>query len=570
MNASRRWGLSVALVASLGTPAWAQVDLPPPPSNGAFDAVPAPGESPAAPEQLTPASRLRVAADPRIELMSLLLSRTRQGKLAQDDVAIAYRTSVESTFQAFDSHPAVKQLEDLQAQGFDVATAYRFAMALSVPHMALENPLPPELAAREDALGPLADAIQAYASGTRFMDFYGSQGALFSAITEKAGALVEVDDVLGRMESFYGVTWDRLTVVPAPLLTRESFGIPVMLPDGSREIVAIVGPLGATGTQEPDFFQPQGLFLAIEGAIGQAVIPALTARFAQDVAESETLFTPLAERLRAQGLATWADALDAHLLRAVGARMLQARGKVREAQIELNRHEKLGYWYVRKFFDLLASYEADREAFPTLESYYPRLLLTLSFLKDAGEHQRIEAMAKRFMGPIAAASEERFLRKTVLVRPEPEDPELKQQADLFVRRLVARYRERHGITLPVMTSFQAAAADPAQTVFLIYGTPESNDYLKALLRYVPIKVSKGDLHLGGRQFSGADLRLVTAIPNPYNPALPMRIVTGSTDELVLSEFGMPHTQSDFALYKGGTLFRQGDFIYDEKGAWKAP
>ena len=558
MTAMRRLLLSAALVASVGTPAAAQVELP------------APGATASVGESSVAASRVKVAGDARIELMSLLLSRTRQGKLQQDDTAIAYRSAVTSAFHALDGHAAIKLLEELLGEGFSKAQAYRFALLLSGSGMTLEAPLPAEFAAQGEKLTALAAAMQAYSAETRYLDFFSRQRALFGSVASKIDALLKVDDVVGRLEAFYGTRWDRVTVVPAPLLARSGYGIPLIHPDGSREVVAVLAPLGATAQQEPDYSQPQGLFLALEAAVGQAVVPELTAKFHQDVTDAEILFSPLAERLKSQGEATWAEAVDAHVLRAVGARMLQARGKVREAQMALQQHERQGYWYVRKFFDLLAVYEGDRKTYPTLESFYPRMMATMGFWKDAGEHKRIETSAKRFMGPIAAALEERYLQRTVLVRPEPKDPELKKQADAFVRNLVSRYRERYGVTLTVMTSLQASAADPAQTVFLIYGTPESNEYLKALLKYLPIKVSKGDVHLGARQYHGSDLRLVTAIPNPYNPTLPLRIVTGTNDAVVLSELTMPHTQTDFVIYKAGKRFQQGDFLFDEKGAWRVP
>ncbi len=568
MNAARRVMLSAALAASFAAPAGAQVELPPPPGAGELP-VPAAAQ-PVATASPVLAQRVRVAADPRIELMSLLVSRTPMGKLQQDDVAIAYRTAASAAFAAYDAHPAIKILQDLQKQGFVGDQPYRFALLLSTPGMTLDTPLPPEFSAHGESLTALVMAMQGYVAQSRFMDFYAAHGGLYAAIAKKMGALLTVDDVAGRVEEFYGMTWDRFTVIPALMLNRASIGHVVTHADGRREVLTVVGALGATAQQEPDFYQPQRLFLAIETAIGQAVVPALTAQFERDLADTEILYSPLAERLSAQGVTTWTQAVNAHVLRAVGARMLQARGKVREAQVELNKHERQGYWYVRKFFDLLAAYQGDRKTYPTLDSYYPRMMATLSFWKDAGEHQRIETAAKRFMGPIAAAAEERYLKKTVLVRPEPKDPEQRKLADAFVKNLVARYREKFGVTLTVMTSLQASAADPAQTVFLIYGTPESNAYLKALLKYLPIKVSKGDLHLGARQYHGADLRLVTAIPNPYNPALPIRIVTGSTDEVVLADLTMPHTESDFVIYKGAKPFQQGDYLFDEKGAWRVP
>lgn len=570
MNASRRIFLTAVLAGAIGAPAAAQVQLPPPSEAPVIDfpasGVALPSQDPAAARS----PQVAVNADPRVELMSLLVSRTRLGKLQQDDAAIAYRNAATAAFKAYDSHPAIKLLEELQAQGFVGAKPYQFALALKLPDLTLVEPLPPELQPYSEKLTALLMAMQGYMAQSRFMDFYATQKSVYEAISRKMTSWLQVNDLAGRVEEFYGVRWDRYTVIPAPLLNRTGMGVSLTHADGTREVLAIVGALGATAQQEPDFYQPDRVLRWLESAIGQTVVPVLTAAYEQDVRDTEELFSPLAERLGAQGVSNWQEAVNAHVLRAIGARILQGQGKVREAQLELQRHEREGYWYVRKFFDLLAVYEGDRKTYPTLESYYPRMMATMGFWKDSGEHVRIEAAAKRFMGPIGAAMEERYLSKTVFVRPEPTDPEKKKLADDFVRNLVARYRERFGITLQVVTSMQAAAMDPAQTVFLIYGTPESNAYLKALLSYLPIKVSRGDLHLGARQYKGSDLRLVTAIPNPYNPTLPIRIITGTSEEVVLSELGMLDTQSDFVVYRAGKLYQQGDYLFDEKGAWRVP
>lgn len=536
----------------LGAPALAQLTLPAPPPGGTLPA----------------ASRVQVHADPRVELMSLLLSRTKQGKLQQGDLAIAYRSAAATAFAALDAHPAVRMLEELQAQGFVGIYPYRFALALSEPGMTLDQPLPPELAGSAEPLTALAHAVAAYAAESRFMEFWAAHGSVFAGMDRKIVPLLVSEDVMARVEAFYGTRWDRYTIIPSPLMGVPQLGIPVTHPDGSREVICVVGPLGATSRQEADYYQPQGLALAVEAALGQGVVAGLSAQFQKDVTDTQELYGPLSDRLTSRGLATWSEALNEHLLRAIGARMLQARGRAKEAQLNLHRHERLGYLYVRKFYEALSVYEGDRASYPTLESFYPRLMATLSFWKDAGEHQRIATRSKLFKGPIASAVEERYLPRAVLVRPEPTDPALKKQADDFVTSLTTRYRDKYGITLPVMTSDQAAKADLTQTVFLIYGTPDSNAYLRALLKHVPIKVSKGDLHLGARQFKGTDLRLVTAIPNPYNPTLPIVIVTGTSDSLVLSDVTMSQTQTDFVLYKGAKLQSMGDFLYDEKGSWR--
>jgi hypothetical protein len=179
-------------------------------------------------------------------------------------------------------------------------------------------------------------------------------------------------------------------------------------------------------------------------------------------------------------------------------------------------------------------------------------------------------VAKRyrsFQGPIPRADDRRFLPVTVLVAPSPTDAKVKAATQASLLETKAFFRKRFGQEVAIVTPEQAATLDPAKVAFVVFGTPWSNPFLAALLKYIPLKVTKDTIQLGDKQFVGKNLRLVTAFSNPYNPTLPMRIVTSSEDTGIPGLFALSAGPYDYVLTHGDTLMSQGDFVYDLKGKW---
>jgi len=118
-----------------------------------------------------------------------------------------------------------------------------------------------------------------------------------------------------------------------------------------------------------------------------------------------------------------------------------------------------------------------------------------------------------------------------------------------------------------VTGEEAALIDRKSTAFLIVGTPWSNPFLAALIKFIPLKVSKDAIYLGEKQFIGKDLRLLTTFSNPYNGTLPMEILTSTDDRDIEGIFSLPIGPTDFIVYHGDRPIAEGDFVYDLKGRW---
>ena len=104
------------------------------------------------------------------------------------------------------------------------------------------------------------------------------------------------------------------------------------------------------------------------------MINPLTARYSSEVGASAANFDGLVEAMRREGYTTWDQVINESIIRAVTARLTtQERGNAAgEAEIadELQR----GFVYVPALISALEHYEAHRETYPTIESYYPNLL----------------------------------------------------------------------------------------------------------------------------------------------------------------------------------------------------
>ena len=126
---------------------------------------------------------------------------------------------------------------------------------------------------------------------------------------------------------------------------------------------------------------------------------------------------------------------------------------------------------------------------------------------------------------------------------------------------------RTGSDVPIVGAKAAAGLDPKETAFFVVGTPWSNAYMQALMRHLPIKVSKENLQVGGKQFLGEGLRFAATFSNPYNSKLPMTLVTASEDSGIPGLVDLTTGPSDFIVLKGAATVAQGDFQYDERNRW---
>lgn len=515
---------------------------------------------------------LEVRVDPRIELASLVASLTDWAQDAAEQQSSNYAQESVTTFGRYKKHLAIQECQDWLASGTgNLSLLMRLALTLS-PDCKTETSLAPSLAAQVggfDTAQRLTSQLVAFASDTSFTRYFQANRALYNRLEARIGRALSKSDPIRRVEAYYGAQQERYSVLLAPLAPKDRENLAIAAESTSP--LAVMRPAAQTGDRQPDFTEDTPAFSReVCHAFGHAFLTKANLRSSAELAQTAQLFKPIQEDMRVAFCSTWPEAFEEHLLRAIDARFLQADGDGKQAQVELRSNERAGFAYVRDLFDHLATFEAKRQQYPTLDSFYPTFLAGLSYLCDTGAEQDVAKRYVSFQGPIARSLDSRFASTLVLVKPTPADPKLAAALATYVQTVQNLYRKRLRKTVKVLSPEEAAKLDPSKTAYLIFGTPWSNPFLSALMKYIPLKISKDTIQLGGRQFIGQNLRMITSFSNPYNPKLPITVFTGTEDKSIDGIYSLPYGPTDYAVYHDLKPIAQGDFVYDLRGRWSLP
>lgn len=520
-----------------------------------------------------PLKAVEVRVDARIELASTLLALTPWAKDNGELAASGYAAEVQNTFSKHARHPAVVAINEwLGTEQADMGALLRLALLLGPDLATTGSPnmdLASEFGGAEQA-ERLLNHLSQFATDTGFADFFQARAPYYAKLEGQVSTVLTQANPAGRLEGYFGTSFDRYQVLLAPLAPKVGYSAAIASePTGTPTVV--VRAEGVTKDKLPDFKEASSDFArAVRLGLGRAFVAPLGAKFALDLSQSAGLMKPIADDMKSYGASNWQEAFDEHLARAIDARFLQEDGAGKEAQIALRSNERAGFAYIRGMFDQLAEYESNRQGYASLEAFVPNIVAKLSYLKDTGADLDIAKRSSSFQGPVSRAFDKRYLASTVIVRPTPTDPKLKTAMNSYVQTLKETFKKRYRKDAVVVSPEEAARLNPAETAYVILGTPWSNPFLAALIKYIPLKISKNNIHLGGKQFLGSNLRVVTAFPNPYNPKLPMQILTSTEDSGIQGIFTLPVGPYDYAVFHGDQLVSRGDYVYDLKGKWSLP
>jgi hypothetical protein len=89
---------------------------------------------------------------------------------------------------------------------------------------------------------------------------------------------------------------------------------------------------------------------------------------------ADALYEPLADRMRAQAYGSWESMMYEALVRAGVIRYVAAHQGEAAAREEIAAQTELGFVWSEALDDLLRQYENDRERYPSVRSFMPRIV----------------------------------------------------------------------------------------------------------------------------------------------------------------------------------------------------
>lgn len=325
------------------------------------------------------APAVTVQVDPRVELFSILFRLAGNPEYSQGKIA-SYDKDIEAHFGPFREHPAVvmaRRLREEKGIGYDAvmrlaihvtdASSLRESIPFDAPMVPLETRW-----ALADARA-LLEETRKFVQDTRFEEFFRAHRPLYELTETRLRRLLDQEVDLAWLDGFFGSRpKGGLFVVPGLVNGGANYGPKRWSADGSEELYAVMGVWLTDDAGQPRFDSSVASFVVHEFA--HSYVNHLVEKHRQAFGESgEQIYQTVAERMRRQAYPNGKIMIDESLVRVSVVRYLLAHGGPEAAAREVEEQKKLSFLWMGELSDLLAKYEADRDRYPTLDSFLPEV-----------------------------------------------------------------------------------------------------------------------------------------------------------------------------------------------------
>lgn len=520
-------------------------------------------------EPTAPAERIRVAVDPRIELLSILFRLAGSPEYARA-TPTAYSRDVDAHFAEFASHPAVvatRALRDLHGIGYNAPPGLAIYLK-SATEPALRralSPAPASLDARwqKVAIPDYLAAVRQFAVDSHFDQFMAEHRDYFRAVEQRYRDALDLAAVTRWFDGFFGPR-PHLTaiVVPGLLTGPNNYGATAELTGGATELYQVV-QLGQV--------DDKGLPTVGEGTEGLLVhemahgyINPLFAEY-RDALEQpgRALFARVAEAMSAQAYPSWETVLDETGVRATTALyLLELRGET-AASATLALDERRSFLWIGGLAEL---FQKEREQADGGNSDGAALAVgTAEYLKRWLADHPDQLPTPPFRGPINGALAAPKA-KILYVHPG------KTGNSSPLARYVRSTRDQFSAGAKVIGADDYPPKPDQATTHVVYGTPGDSPAVLTLLDLFGWHVTPQSIRLGDREFTGSDLMLVACHPLPGNATGAVVLYTAATEAALAAPNAVFHGPTDWvvARHVGGNIYQvlaKGDFPKSLAGEW---
>lgn len=275
-------------------------------------------------------------------------------------------------YKEYRGHPAVERaLEAGKNNWFDIKT--RLVIGLEEFPNAELNETVDEMTLRafsesgdldegRELASTFLEALNELYTEVDFDQFLEKYSEYYKKAKEEVMTVLPPERLIPEMEAFYGKEFASYTLVPSMIQAlTNAFG--VKYPEnGETHILNVFGGFRPKDLEKGDMGFSDAHMIEVYSihefghSFANPVIDALPESF---FSETEVLFEPVADKMRASNYGSWRTTLYEHLVHAGEVMVTRRLGNPAEAQqMETNFVEKDGYAYLPVFIEELETYES--------------------------------------------------------------------------------------------------------------------------------------------------------------------------------------------------------------------
>lgn len=343
----------------------------PPASAPATTAASAPASAPA----------LHAYVDPRVELLSVVFRLAGNPEYNNPASKSRYSQEVLEYFGPFKDHSAVQMAKRLRSKhgvAYDAVMCFaihlqdtrgfEFAGPIDSPERLLDSRW-----SVQDARS-FAKQLRSFAEAGKFNDFFRDHAGLYV----KAGAALDgaIGDTNLRAwyDGYFGskVSPDFRLVI-GMLNGGGNYGARVAGPNGTLIVYSIIGAHQFNADGSPRFHESVGSTMIHEFCHSYAN-PLVDAHLKELLPAGQRLFKTCADQMRQQAYGSPDTLLRESLVRACTVRYIHNTQGRMAAWAAGQKDVRRGFVWVPALSTLLGLYEGNRDRYPTLEAFMPRVI----------------------------------------------------------------------------------------------------------------------------------------------------------------------------------------------------
>ena len=325
------------------------------------------------------ATTIDVRVDPGVELLSVLFRLAGSPEYGQGRVE-AYTKAVEEHFGSFRTHAAVNLAADLrrrQSVSYDAVMSFAVHLdgtAKFAPQLPLE-PRPEALDARWQSSAPrFLRAAQRFAKKSKFAEFFAANAKLYATAVERMRARLEESAELDWFDEFFGARPTAQFRVSLGLLNGGAcYGPRVLHADGREDLHCVLG-VWKTDDEGLPVFGEDVILTVVHEFCHSYCNHLIDAHEEAMAASGKQLFAHVADAMRKQAYGNWQTMLKESLVRACVIRYAAITKGPRARQLEVGNQKARSFHWAGELSDLLADYEDDRDTYPTLADFMPKIV----------------------------------------------------------------------------------------------------------------------------------------------------------------------------------------------------
>lgn len=322
---------------------------------------------------------ITVQADPRVELIGIVFRLAGSPEFNQS-VLRAYVKDVERHFGDFDSHPVVKmaaQLRNTRLMSCDGPMSLAAHIDRDFrPRKAFEEwPWGLDYRWEKQETMEFLERLQQFAAATKFNEFFTGHGKLYEAGIRSCEAVMGQHDLGTWLGEFFGVEeMGDLKLVLGFLNGPNNYGVRYTA-GKTREKYAIIGMQLADPANGNPVFRPKMLAITAHEFCHSFTNPVVEKYIEQLQPAGEKVYAANAPAMQRMGYQKWQSLMYESAVRACVASFVRHSFEPKYSQYYFDEEASYGFVWTKELSELLVRYEANRDKYPTFESFFPEFIV---------------------------------------------------------------------------------------------------------------------------------------------------------------------------------------------------